>query len=77
MQKQRNWMKIIGAVLLCAMLTGGVILGVRVAKLVDMTLIEARTTPTPVPRVRKTKLPTPFPLVMYSPKAAALASFSI
>ena len=61
MQKQRNWMKIIGAVLLCAMLTGGVILGVRVAKLVDMTLIEARTTPTPVPEAGNVMQVTPDP----------------
>lgn len=70
MHKQRNWMKIFGAVLLAVMLVAGVILGVRVANLAQLTMVEARTTPTPVPPAHNVmlvtidpNLPTPAPML--------------
>lgn len=44
-----NPMKILGAVILTAMLAGAVILGMNVIRLTQATMIESRTTPTPVP----------------------------
>ena len=49
MQKKLNPMKIIGGVILAAMLAGAVILGLRVAELAEKTIVESRTTPTPAP----------------------------
>lgn len=47
--KQPNPRKTIGLVLLAVLFVAGVMLGVRVAGLVNMTLVEMHTTPTPVP----------------------------
>lgn len=70
MQKKLNPMKILGAVILTAMLAGAVILGVQVFDLTQATIIESRTTPTPVPQAGNVMLvtidphqPTPEPVL--------------
>jgi len=56
-----NPKKIIGLVLLFILLVCGVVLGVRVAALVDLTVIEMHTTPTPVPTSGNIMRVTPDP----------------
>lgn len=48
-KKRSNPKRIIGLVVLVALMAGAAVLGVRVARLVDLTAIEIQTTPTPEP----------------------------
>lgn len=49
MQKQTNVKQMLGAVILVILLIAGIVLGLRTAELIDQTVTESRTTPTPVP----------------------------
>lgn len=48
-RKQTNPKKTAGLILLAALVVAGVVLGIRVARLVDMTYVEMNTTPSPEP----------------------------
>lgn len=61
MTMQRNMKKTIGLILLAVMLVAIAVLGVRVASLLDRTLEEAATTPTPVPAFGNVMQVTPDP----------------
>lgn len=67
---KQNPKRVIGLVILFILLVAAVILGVRVASLVDMTYVEMHTTPTPEPPVRNVmqvtvdpNAPTPPPVL--------------
>lgn len=60
-QREQNWPKIIGLVVLAALVVTAAILGVRVARLANLTAIEARTTPTPEPVAGNVMQVTPDP----------------
>lgn len=48
-RQAHNWPKLIGLAVLAALAVAAVILGINVARLADLTAVEARTTPTPEP----------------------------
>ena len=65
MQQKRktNPKRVIGLILLGALVIAAAVLGVRVASLVDMTFVEMRTTPTPEPVAGNVMQVTPDPSV--------------
>lgn len=70
MRENMNPVRMIGYVLLAVLLIAAIILGVRVASLVDLTYVEMSLTPTPVPAYGNVmqvtvdpSLPTPAPVL--------------